>query len=288
MPLLFLASGISQYLGAALAVGLFTVVSAAGIAWWRIAVSAIVLLAWRQPWRTRGERWTRRDWLNSAVFGLVLATMNVSFYIAIDHLPLGTAVAIEFLGPVAVAAITGSGWRDRVAIVLAAGGVVLLSIVELGSGESGTVVGLVAIGVSGLTWAGYILLGRRIATKRDGISSLAVGMTAGALFYLPLGVTQFTPVALDAGRLLAVIGIAVLSSVVPYALEQVVLRRVSAARFAILLALLPVTAALVGAVVLTQVPTPAELAGIALVCVAIVLSADRPPPPDASALPGTA
>lgn len=284
VPLLFLASGISQYLGAALAVSLFTVVTAAGIAWWRIAASAVVLLAWRRPWRSR---WTRRELLHSAVFGVVLATMNVSFYIAIDHLPLGTAVAIEFLGPVAVAAITGSGWRDRVAIVLAAGGVVLLSIVELGTGESGTVVGLIAIGISGLTWAGYILLGRRIAARRDGISSLAVGMTAGALFYLPLGVTVITPVVTDLGRLAAVLGIAVLSSVVPYALEQVVLRRVTAARFAILLALLPVTAALVGAVVLTQVPTPAELAGIALVCTAIVLSADRPPPQDAASLPAT-
>jgi inner membrane transporter RhtA len=277
-PAVFLASGLTQYVGAALAVGLFAVLPAAAVAWWRIAVSALVLLAWRRPWR---QSWTRPDLLGAAAFGVVLATMNVSFYVAIEHLPLGTAVAIEFLGPVTVAGITGRGWRDRVGIALAAVGVVLLAGVQLDHDVTGgTVLGLVAILGSAVSWAGYILLGRRVAVRRDGISSLAVGMAAGAVVWLPLAFGHVLPVVTDLGRTAAIVGVAVLSSVIPYVLEQLVLRRVTAARFAILLAMLPVTAALIGAVVLGQIPTVLELVGMALVSVAIVLSGQRPAGPD--------
>ncbi len=216
------------------------------------------------------------------MFGVVLATMNVAFYLAIDHLPLGTAVAIEFLGPVVVAGVTGRGWRDRLGIAIAAAGVVLLAGVQLETGlTADVVIGLVAILGAAAAWAGYILLGRRLAVRRDGISALAVGMSAGALVYLPVGAGTIGTVLTDWRLALAVCGVAVLSSVVPYVIEQVVLRRVTAARFAILLAMLPVTAVIVGAVVLAQLPTIAELGGILLVCVAIVLSAQRrgaPPP----------
>lgn len=277
-PALFLASGLTQYVGAALAVGLFAVLPAAAVAWWRIAISAVLLVAWRRPWR---QSWTRADLIGAAAFGVVLATMNVSFYIAIEHLPLGTAVAIEFLGPVAVAGITGRGWRDRVGIGLAAGGVVLLAGVQLDRAVTGdAVVGLVAILGAAVSWAGYILLGRRVAVRRDGISSLAVGMAAGSLVWLPLAFGAFLPVVTDPVRAVAVVGVAVLSSVIPYVLEQLVLRRVTAARFAILLAMLPVTAVVIGAVLLAQIPTVVDLLGIALVCVAIVLSGQRPARPD--------
>jgi inner membrane transporter RhtA len=274
-PALFLASGLTQYCGAALAIGLFAVIPAASVAWWRLAVSAIVLLAWRRPWR---QSWTRRELAAAGLFGAVLATMNVVFYVAIEYLPLGTAVAIEFLGPVAVAAATGRGWRDRVGIALAAVGVVLLAGVQLEGGlTSDVVIGLAAILGSAAAWAGYILLGRRLAVKRDGISALAVGMTAGALLYSPLAIGAVGPIVTDAALMAAVVGIAVLSSVIPYALEQVVLRRVSAARFAILLALLPVTATLIGVVLLSQLPTVVEVLGMGLICGAIVLSAQRRP-----------
>ncbi len=272
-PALFLISGFTQYYGAALAVGLFVLAPSAVVGWLRIVVSAAILLAWRQPWR---QAWTRRELLASAGFGVVLAAMNLCFYVAIDHLPLGTAVAIEFLGPVAVAAITGTGWRDRLGIVLALAGVVLLAGVSLEGGwTSSVVIGLVAILGSGLFWAFYIVLGRRIASTRDGITSLSVGMTAGALVFAPFCVWHVGGVVGDGGALLALLGIAVLSSVVPYAIEQVVLRKVTAARFAILLALLPVTAAVTGAVFLAQLPHAAEVIGMALVCAAIVLSARK-------------
>src|SRR6478752_1217409 len=274
-PVLFLGSGFTQYCGAALAIGLFAVIPAASVAWWRLAVSAIVLLAWRRPWR---QSWTRRELAAAGLFGAVLATMNVVFYVAIEYLPLGTAVAIEFLGPVAVAAATGRGWRDRVGIALAAVGVVLLAGVQLEGGlTADVVIGLAAIFASAAAWAGYIVLGRRLAVQRDGISALAVGMTAGALLYSPLAIGAIGPIVTDAALMAAVVGIAVLSSVIPYALEQVVLRRVSAARFAILLALLPVTATLIGVVLLSQLPTIVEVLGMGLICGAIVLSAQRPP-----------
>jgi inner membrane transporter RhtA len=294
-PLLFVLSGLTQYLGAAIAVGLFDVLPPAVVAWLRLAVAAVVLLAWRRPWRARG-RWTRRAVLTTVLFGVVLGVMNVAFYVAIDHLPLGSAVALEFVGPVAVAAVTGHGWRDRVAIGIAAAGVVLLAGVTLGGGVSSStgsgtdtgddpVVGLVAIGVSAACWAGYIVLGRRVATaETGGVTGLSVAMTAGALALAPFYVGGAVPVLTDAGLALLVVGVAVLSSVVPYALEQVVLRRVRPATFAILLALLPATAAVVGAVVLRQVPHPAELVGLVLVSGAIALTAkdtatDEAPPP---------
>ncbi|WP_307793781.1 EamA family transporter [Actinotalea soli] len=271
-PALFVVSGLTQYGGAAVAVGLFAQMAAAGVAWSRLVVAALVLLLWRRPWRMT---WTRRDLLAVALFGVVLAAMNISFYVAIEHLPLGTAVAIEFIGPVAVAAITGSGWRERVGIGLAAVGVVLLAGVTLTLGGDGVVIGLVAIGIAAACWAGYILLGRRVAVRGDGVTMLAVAMAIGSLAFAPFLAATAAP-ALASWRLaLALVVVAVLSSVVPYGLEQLVLRTVSPATFAVLLALLPATAAVVGAVVLGQWPHGVELVGLVLVSAAIALTSVR-------------
>ncbi|MBO9568280.1 MAG: EamA family transporter [Cellulomonas iranensis] len=271
-PALFVVSGLTQYLGAAVAVGLFAVLPAGTVAWLRVAVAGVLLLAWRRPWRVRAL-WEPRRLAVTVLFGVVLATMNVAFYVAIEHLPLGTAVALEFLGPVAVAAVTGSGWRERAAIGVAAVGVVLLAGVSLDTGP-GAVTGLVAIGVAAACWAGYIVLGRRVARAgTPGASGLAVAMAAGGLVLAPFLAGGAGPVLHDARLALLVVVIAVCSSVVPYALEQVVLRRVSAATFAVLLALLPATAAVVGAVVLRQLPHGLELVGLVLVSGAIALTA---------------
>lgn len=283
-PLLFVLSGLTQYLGAALAVGIFGIVAASTVAWLRVAVAAVVLLVWGRPWRSR---WTRQDLRTAVVFGIVLGVMNVAFYIAIDHLPLGTAVSLEFLGPVAVAALTGRGWRDRVGIAIAALGVVLLAGVSLDAGPD-AVVGLVAIAVAATCWAAYILLGRRVArAATGGIAGLSVAMAAGAVLLAPFLAGGAGPVLRDPRLAALVVGIAVCSSVVPYALEQVVLRRVRAATFAVLLAMLPATAAVIGAVVLRQVPHGLEVVGLLLVSGAIVLTgldreepaADEAPPP---------
>jgi len=283
-PLLFVVSAIAQYVGAAVAVDLFARLAPATVAWLRVAVAALVLLALTRPWRSRGA-WTWRSLRTAALFGVVLATMNVAFYVAIDTLPLGTAVALEFAGPVAVAAVTGRGWRDRAAIVVAASGVVLLAGVSVHLGDEAAR-GLVAIGVAAACWALYILLGRRVATApTGGLTGLGVAMGAGGLVLAPLLAPGAGPVLGDARLAALVLLVAVFSSVVPYGIEQVVLRRVSAATFAVLLALLPATAAVVGAVMLRQVPHGLEVVGLVLVSGAIALTAhagdaaEEAPPP---------
>ena len=283
-PLLFVASAIAQYVGAAVAVELFGRMPPASVAWLRVGVAALVLLAWTRPWRTR-SLWTWPALRTAALFGVVLAVMNAAFYVAIDTLPLGTAVALEFAGPVAVAAVTGRGWRERTAMVVAATGVVLLAGVSLHLGDD-AVRGLVAIGVAATCWALYILLGRRVAAApTGGLTGLGVAMAAGGLALAPLLAPGAGPVLTDLRLAALVLVVAVFSSVVPYGIEQVVLRRVSAATFAVLLALLPATAAVVGAVMLGQVPHGLELLGLVLVSGAIALTAresdaaEEAPPP---------
>ncbi|MBT0993328.1 EamA family transporter [Cellulomonas sp. DKR-3] len=283
-PLLFVVSALTQYVGAAVAVDLFARIAPASVAWLRIAVAALVLVGWTRPWRTRGL-WTWPTVRTAVLFGAVLAVMNAAFYVAIDTLPLGTAVALEFAGPVAVAAVTGRGWRDRAAIVVAAAGVVLLAGVSLDVGDDAAR-GLVAIAVAATCWALYIVLGRRVATApTGGLTGLGVAMAAGSLVLAPFLAPGAAPVLGDAGLAALVVVVAVCSSVIPYGIEQVVLRRVTAATFAVLLALLPATAAVVGAVMLQQVPHGLEVVGLVLVSGAIALTArtaDAPeeaPPP---------
>lgn len=274
-PALFVVSGLGQYVGAALAVGLFATVPAAGVGWARIAVAAVVLVAWRRPWR---RSWTRRELGAVVAFGVVLATMNVSFYMAIERLPLGTAVAIEFVGPVTVAVLTGAGRRERVGAALVAVGVVLLAGVTLVEGADAAV-GLAFILVAGACWGGYILLGRRVALAGDGVTRLSLAMAAGAVVLAPGFAGLAAPTFEHWHTAASVLGVALLSSVIPYAVEQVVLPRVSAAAFAVLLALLPASAAVVGAVALHQLPGPADAVGLVLVSVAIALTSRSAPGP---------
>jgi len=257
---LFVLGAISQYVGSAVAVLLFASVPAAGLSWLRAVSAAVALVAWRRPWRTR---WTaRRLWL-VGLFGTALASMNLAFYLAIDRLPLGTAVSIEFCGPVAVAALGSRTRRDILALVLAAAGVLALADVHL----SGSPEGVAFAALSGVLWAMYIVLGHRVASDpgirpQDG---LAAGMALGALVLAPFLISDAVPGLTDAALLAACVAVGLSSSVVPYVLEQVAMRRLTRARFALLLALLPATAAVVGAIVLGQVPGVVETAGILLV-----------------------
>ena len=258
----FVGSAIFHYLGPAFAVLLFARVDALGVAWLRIASAAVVFAAWRRPWRTvaRLDGAGRRLLL---AWGAVLAVMNCCFYLAIDRLPLGTAVAIEFCGPTVVAALGSRGRRDAVALALAALGVVALADVHL-AGSPG---GVAFAAGAGLLWSGYIVLGHRVAAD-DSIrpqDGLAAGMAVGALGLAPALAPVAGPAFVDPAVLAACIAVGLASSVVPYALEQIAMRRLPRARFALLLALLPATAAIVGAVVLGQVPGIVEAVGILLV-----------------------
>ncbi|UNX54538.1 EamA family transporter [Georgenia sp. TF02-10] len=268
-PALFVLSGVVQYLGAAVAVVLFAVMPAATVAWWRLVVSGVLLVVWRRPWR---RRWTWRALGSSALFGVILGGMNVLFYVALDHLPLGTAVSLEFLGPVAVAALAGRGLAARLAVVLALAGVVSIGGLGLDWSTPGTGTGVAFALAAGVAWAAYILLGRRIAVGRSGLDSLAVGTAVGAVALSPVAAGTATTALASPGVAAAVIGVGVLSSLVPYAIEQVALTRLPAATFALLTALLPATSLLVGLVVLQQVPTAGEVLGLALISAAVALA----------------
>ncbi|PKV81336.1 EamA family transporter [Nocardia fluminea] len=270
VPMVFIVAATSQYVGAALGVFLFDTTEPATVAWLRAAAAGVALLAWRRPWRTR---WTRRGIAVAAGFGIVTVSMNIVFYEAIARIPLGTAVAIEFLGPVAVATLGSRRARDLIAVALVAAGVVLLAGVQFDVEPVGVGFAL----ASAVLWAAYILVGKRVADTGDGQDCLAVGMAAAAVSLAPFVlIPQLVidaAVFADPRTWLLGLGVGLLSSAVPYALDQVVLTAVGRARFALLLALLPATATVVGAIALAQRPTTLELVGIALVMLALAISA---------------
>jgi inner membrane transporter RhtA len=273
--LLFALGAVSQYVGSAIAVLIFEVVPAAGVAWLRVAAAAGALALWRKPWQN--AHWTRRRLALTAAFGVTIALMNLTFYLAIDHIPLGTAVAIEFIGPIAVAAIGSRTRRDAAALALATAGVVLLADIHFAGSPEGV---LLALG-AGVFWAAYVVLGHRVAADpalrpQDG---LAAGMIIGAIVVAPALVPFAVPAITDPALLVLCIAVGLASSAVPYGLEQIAMTRLPRARFALLLSLLPATAAVVGGIILEQVPTVVETAGIALVIAASMLrshEADEP------------
>lgn len=276
-PLLFVLGGASQYVGAALAVALFRELPPPTVAWLRLLGAAAVLVAWRRPPR---PAWHERRLLLAGAFGVVTGLMNVSFYQAIDRLPLGTAVAVEFCGPVAVAALSSRTARDWAALVLAGLGVGLIADVQWAGSASGVLWALAAATL----WAGYVVLAKRVAQGGGGVDDLAVGFALAAALLVPLAWSSARVWGGTPRLLLIGVGVGVLSSVLPYVLDQVVLRRIGRARFAVLLALLPVTATLIGVVALAQVPGRAELAGIASVVAAVALrSRDDDPSSEAAA-----
>ena len=286
VPLIFVAGAVSQYLGAAIGVGMFDTTEPSTVAWLRAAAAGAALLLWRRPWRTG---MTRRDVVVAIQFGLVTIAMNVAFYEAIARIPLGTAVAVEFLGPVAVAALGSRRGVDVVAAGIACVGVVLLAGVEFRADPVGFGFAL----LSAALWAGYILLGKRVADGGEGLDSLAVGMAIGAAASAPFVLIPQaridSSVFVDSRTWLLGAAIGLLSTAIPYALDQVALKVVGRATFALLLALLPATATVIGIMVLLQTPSVAEFLGIGLVVLALLLgarpggapSAGAPSPPPA-------
>lgn len=261
---LFVFSGISQYTGAVIAVSLFDDVSPTTMAWLRVIGAAIVLMAF--TWR--GHRaWTRQDVIAAAVFGTVTAFMNLLFYLAIDRIDLGKSVVIEFIGPIAVAAAFTRTRRNGIALSLAVVGVVVLGGVEIDAEP----LGLVYILGASAMWAAYIVIGRKVAAQDRGLSGLALGMVVGALVLTPFGAPGSGPALSTPAWLLAGLSVGVFSNAVGYSIDQHVLRRVPVRRFAVLLALLPVTAMLVGFVALDQRPSVIDLVGAALVITGVLI-----------------
>ncbi len=271
--LYFVVSAVFHYLGPAFAVLLFARVDVLGVAWLRIASAALVFALWRRPWRAfRAQDREGRRLL--VAWGSVLAVMNACFYLAIDRLPLGTVAAIEFVPVVALAALGARTVRNAGALALAVPGVYLLTGVQIAAEP----LGLALAFANALLFALYIVLADRVA-KREGLSGidgLAASMLIAAVVVSLIGGWQAVPVLGDPVGLLAGVGVGVSSSVVPYVADQLALARLARATYALLVSLLPATATVIGIVVLAQVPTAAEVAGIALVVAGVALHRDVP------------
>jgi inner membrane transporter RhtA len=266
--LYFLVSAVFHYLGPAFAVLLFARVDVLGVAFLRIASAAAVFALWRRPWRAfaragRGQRRTLLAW------GAVLAVMNCCFYLAIDRLPLGTVAAIEFLPVVALAALGARTVRNGLALALAVPGVWLLTDVRLVAEPLGV---LLAFANAAL-FAGYIVLGHRVARQgpAGGIDGLAASMLVAAVLVTPVGGWGAAKVFIDPVALAAGAGVGITSSVIPYVFDQLAMARLARASYALMVSLLPATATVIGVVVLAQVPSPAEAAGVALVVAGVAL-----------------
>jgi inner membrane transporter RhtA len=273
----FLVSAVFHYLGPAFAVLLFAHVAPLGVAWLRIASAAAIFALWRRPWRYFATLPARERWTIVAL-GLVLAAMNCCFYEAIARLPLGTVGAIEFLGPIALAAFGLRTPRNLVALLAACAGVYLLTDVRL----AGEPLGYLFAFVNCVLFVLYIVLGHRIASDGGGIDRLAAAMLIAAVLAFPIGILD-ARVALTNPLLLgAAIGVGVSSSVIPYICDQLAMARLPRATFALMLSLLPATAALIGLVVLHQVPHMIEVAGIVLVIAGVALHRATPREPSPS------
>jgi inner membrane transporter RhtA len=259
---LVLGSISSVQVGAAWATTIFHQVGASGACLLRLASASLVLIAFGRP-SIRGL--SRRQWLSAGALGLVLAGMNLTFYDAISRIPLGTAVTIEFIGPLLVALAGSRRLRDLIWAVLAAGGIVALC---HGFSSGANVDGLILAAVAGLFWAAYILLQAQLGRAFSDTSGLALAMCVAALVALPLGVGAGAGNLLVPGTLAVGVAVGMLSSAIPYSLELKALRSLSTATFGVLMSLEPAFAALAGAVVIGQAITPRDGLGIALVCVA--------------------
>lgn len=266
-------SAVFHYLGPSFAVLLFAHVSVFGVAWLRIASAAAVFAVWRRPWRLV-RRLSRGQLATMAGLGAVLAAMNTVFYLAIARLPLATVGAIEFLGVLALAALGVRSRRNAVALGLAAAGVATLTDLRL----TGQPLGFVFAFANCVLFMLYVALGHRVAnaTGRDGariggVDQLGAAMLVAALLAVPVGAVPAAPAFAHPAWLAAGVAVGVCSSVVPYVADQFAMARVRRATFALMLAILPASATVIGAVVLGQVPGPADLAGIALVIAGIAV-----------------
>jgi inner membrane transporter RhtA len=272
-PALVVFAVVSTQLSAAIAKHLFAHIGPGGTALLRVGFSALILVAIFRP-RVRGH--AAGDLALAAAFGLSLSFMNLTFYEALDRIPLGIAVAIEFVGPLGVAVIGSRRALDGLWVLLAAVGIVLLA-----NGGSGGVhaLGVVYALLAGILWGTYILLSARTGRVFPSGSGLAIGMSVGAFAMIPFGVAGGGSDLLDARWLLTGVALAVLSSAIPYTLELEALRRLPSHVFGILMSMEPAVAALVGFLVLGQDLALREVIAIALVAVACAgasLSAARP------------
>ncbi len=255
-----LAGIVSVQIGASFAKSLFDTIGSTGTVALRLLFAAIVLLVlWRPT-----LRFERRTWAVVAAYGLVLGAMNLTFYLALSLAPLGIVVTIEFLGPLAVAVAGSRRPLDVVWVILAGAGVVLLA----DQGGETQLAGILLALATGVFWALYILLSAALGKRTTDGGGLALGMAIAALVVVPIGVVDAGSALLQPWVLAVGLGVALLSSVIPYSLELEALRRMPPKVFGVLMSLEPAVAAIVGLLVLNEVLVPLQWLAIALVVVA--------------------
>ena len=267
-PLLVLAAVISVQFGGALAATLVPMVGVFGSVTLRLSIAAAVLLAMVRP-RVRAR--TAQDWLVVGTFGVVLALMNLCFYGSLARIPIGVAVTVEFIGPLVLATVLSHRSRDLLAVAGAAVGVALISGVTSSPSMKIDLAGLGLALAAGASWAAYIVFSSRTGARFAQLDGLAIAMTIAAALVAPVGLVGggaglWTPDTLWRGG-----AIALLSSVLPYSLELIALRRLAAHVFGILLSVEPAVAALAGWIVLDQHLRVVQLVGMACVVAASAL-----------------
>jgi inner membrane transporter RhtA len=264
-----------HYLGPSFAVLLFAHLDALGVAWLRMASAAVVLALVRPPWTVWRAAGADERRLVVAL-GAVLAAMNAAFYLALDRLPLATVAGIEFLGVIVLAAYGAWTRRNAGALALTVAGVALLTEVRI----AGTQVGLLLAAANCLGFVLYVVLGHRLAnvpspSRTVALDRLSLVVAIGMVAASPFGVTDALPAVHHPEWLLWGVGVGVCSTVIPYLTDQLAMARLPRATYSLMLALLPVTATLCGAVLLHQLPGGQELAGLALVVAGVATHRPR-------------
>jgi inner membrane transporter RhtA len=264
----FLVSALFHYLGPSFAVLLFAELSPLGVAWLRIASAALIFALWVRPWRTIAEAQAPARRL-ILLLGIILAAMNICFYLAIARLPLASVAAIEFAATIAVALIGLRSWRNLAALCLAVSGVLLL----IGFKVSGDMIGIGFAIANAILFAAYVIVGHAVSRQggTSGIPRLGAAMAVAFITASPFGLGDVGVVVSHPLLLLAGIGVGISSSVIPYICDQLAMARLPRASFALMLTLLPAIAAVTGAVVLRQIPGPIDIAGIFLVIIGVGL-----------------
>lgn len=271
-PVALVLTGIvSVQLGAALAKGLFPALGPGGTVLLRLGVAAVLLGLMVRLRLRRLTRLPRRGVRLALLFGLILGGMNVSIYVALERIPLGVAVAVEFLGPLMVALAGSRRALDALWALLAGAGVLMLSgALSIGTTAGVDTVGLAFALVAGGCWAAYIVVGQRLGNALPPTQGLAIALVVATVALAPLGVAQGGGALLRPDLFAIGAAVAVLSSVIPYSLELLALRRMPARVFGVLMSLEPGVAALLGFLVLREVLRPTQLVAILLITTASV------------------
>lgn len=265
--ILFFLSAVALNSGNAIAKAQFGTANPATVAWLRMFGAMVVAVCLAGPRKLHAKDWSRESLRAAAVFGLSTGLTSTFFYLAIDRLPLGKGVAIEFIGPITVAAILTRSRRNAAALVLAVFGVAILSGVEI----SDEPLGVVFILLAATSWAVHIVSGAKVARGHSGIDGLAMAFVFGTIFTLPFGLADVDAVASHLWLIPVGLLVGTLSSVTSYGIDQRILRKVTVRHYSVLLAMLPIVSSIFGYFVFDQTPTGWDFVGGTLIISGIAL-----------------